>query len=124
MGHDFEALSGQIIEAAIAVHTKLGPGFLESIYENAMKIALADRGISYESQCEVPIMFEGTRVGVHRLDLVVGEEIIVELKAVEAILPIHEQQVLSYLKSTGLRLGLLINFNIELLKKGIRRFVN
>jgi len=111
MGHDFEALSGQIIEVGIAVHTELGPGFLESIYHNAMRVALANRAIPYESQKEVPVMFEGTRVGIHRLDLVVRDEIVVELKAVKALESIHFAQLRSYLKATGLHVGLLMDFN-------------
>jgi GxxExxY protein len=111
MGHEFEALSGLIIEAAIAVHKELGPGFLESVYENAMKIALTNRGTSYESQKDVPILFEGSQVGIHRLDLVVENEIIVELKAVKGLEEIHFAQVRSYLKATGLHVGLLMNFN-------------
>ena len=111
MGHQFEALSGQVIEAAIGVHKQLGPGFLESIYESAMKVALRHRGMPYESQKEVAVFFEQEEVGVHRLDLVVQGEIIVELKAAKALEDIHFAQVKSYLKATGLHVGLLMNFN-------------
>jgi GxxExxY protein len=111
MGHDFEALSGRIIEAAIAVHRELGPGFLESIYENAMKTALRHRGIVHESQKEVVVIFEGEEAGVHRLDLLVENEIVVELKAVKSLEDIHFAQVKSYLKATGMCVGLLLNFN-------------
>jgi GxxExxY protein len=111
VGHEFEALSGQVIEAAIGVHKQLGPGFLESIYESAMKVALRHRGIAYESQKEVAVFFEQEEVGVHRLDLVVQGEIIVELKAAKALEDIHFAQVKSYLKATGLHVGLLMNFN-------------
>jgi len=111
MGHDFEALSGQIIEAAISVHKELGPGFLESIYESAMKVALRHRGIAHEAQKEVTIAFEGEEVGVHRLDLLVASEIVVELKAIKALEDIHFAQVVSYLKATGRHVGLLLNFN-------------
>ena len=111
MGHDFETLSGQIIEAAIHVHKQLGPGFLESIYESAMKVALRHRGIVYEAQKEVTILFENEEVGVHRLDLLVGSEIVVELKAIKALEDVHFAQVKSYLKATGLHVGLLMNFN-------------
>jgi len=111
MGHDFEALSGRIIEAAIAVHKQLGPGFLESIYESAMKVALRHRGIVYEAQKEVTVVFEDEEVGVHRLDLLVASEIVVELKAIKALEDIHFAQVGSYLKATGLHVGLLLNFN-------------
>jgi GxxExxY protein len=111
MGHDFEALSSQILEAAISVHKQLGPGFLESIYESAMKVALRHRGITYEAQKEVTIFFEDEEVGEHRLDLLVGSEIVVELKAIKALEDIHFAQVVSYLKATGRRVGLLLNFN-------------
>jgi GxxExxY protein len=111
VGHDFEALSGQIIEAAIHVHKELGPGFLESIYESALKVALRHRGIAYESQKEVTVLFEREEVGVHRLDLLVGGQIVLELKAIKALEDVHFAQVKSYLKATGLHVGLLLNFN-------------
>ena len=111
MGHDFEALSGRVIEAAIAVHRELGPGFLESIYESAMKTALGHRGIAYESQKGVTVLFEGEEAGVHRLDLVVEGQIVVELKAIKALENVYFAQVRSYLKATGLHVGLLLNFN-------------
>jgi GxxExxY protein len=111
VGHEFEALSGRIIEAAIDVHKQLGPGFLESIYENAVKVALRKRGIVYEAQKEVRVFFEGEEVGEHRLDLVVDNQIIVELKAIRALDDVHFAQVRSYLKATRLRVGLLMNFN-------------
>jgi GxxExxY protein len=111
MGHEFEALSGQIIEAAISVHKELGPGFLEMIYESALKVALRHRGILYEAQKDVTVFFEDEEVGVHRLDLLVESEIIVELKAIKALEDVHFAQVRSYLKATNLRVGLLMNFN-------------
>jgi GxxExxY protein len=110
MGHDFEELSSRIIEAAISVHKALGPGFLESIYENAMKVALLHRSIPFEAQKEVNVVFEEEEVGVHRLDLLVGQEIVVELKAIKALEDIHFAQVKSYLKATRLQVGLLMNF--------------
>ena len=111
MGYEFEALSGRILEAAVAVHTSLGPGFLESIYQTAMEVALQHRDIPFEDQKEIHIFFEDHPVGLHRLDLVVGGEIIVELKAVKAFEDVHYAQLKSYLKATGLRVGLLLNFN-------------
>ena len=111
MGHQFEQLSSRVIEAAIAVHRELGPGFLESIYENAMKTALRHRGIVHESQKQVTVVFEGEEAGVHRLDLLVENEIVVELKAIKALEDLHFAQVRSYLKATGLHVGLLMNFN-------------
>lgn len=111
MGHDFEELSGRVIEAAIAVHRQLGPGFIESIYENAMVVALTHRKISFQKQQEFCIRFEDVPVGNHRLDLLVENELILELKAVKALEDLHFAQVRSYLKATGLHIGLLMNFN-------------
>jgi GxxExxY protein len=120
--HEFEPLSGKIIAAALAVHRVLGPGFLESIYQNAMCVALTNRSIIFETQKTVAIEFEGAEVGIHRLDLVAGEEIVIELKAVKEVVEIHRNQLLSYLKAANLRVGLLINFNSSPLF--IKRVVN
>ena len=111
MGHQFDEVSSRVIEAAIAVHRELGPGFLETIYESAMKTALRHRGMVYESQKEVTVFFEGEEVGVHRLDLMVEGQIVVEMKAIKALENVHYAQVRSYLKATGLHVGLLMNFN-------------
>ena len=112
MKYEFEALSGQIIEAALAVRRELGPGFfLESVYESALKVALRHRGIMYASQPRVQIFFENEEVGEHRLDLIVEDQIVVELKAVKAFEDIHFATVKSYLKATRLSVGLLFNFN-------------
>jgi GxxExxY protein len=111
VGHEFEALSGRILEAAVAVHKALGPGFLESVYQNAMEVALRHRGIPFDNQKEIHIFFEQEDVGLHRLDLIVEGQIIVELKAVKALEDIHYAQLRSYLKATGLHIGLLLNFN-------------
>jgi GxxExxY protein len=111
MGHEFEALSGRILEAAVAVHKALGPGFLESVYQKAMEVALRHRDLAFHNQKEIQIFVEDENVGLHKLDLIVGEEIIVELKAVKALEDIHYAQVKSYLKATGLHVGLLLNFN-------------
>jgi GxxExxY protein len=111
MAYEFEALSGQIIEAAICVHRELRPGFLKSVYESAMKVALRNRGILFDSQRDVKVFFEGEEVGMHRLDLLVEDQIVVELKAVKAFEDIHFAQVKSYLKATRRSVGLLLNFN-------------
>jgi GxxExxY protein len=111
MGHEFEELSGLILEAAIDVHKQLGPGFLESIYENAIKVALRQRGLAFDFQKEVSVFYEGQEVGVHKLDLLVQEEIVLELKAIKTLEDVHFAQVRSYLKATGLHVGLLLNFN-------------
>jgi GxxExxY protein len=111
MGHEFEPLSRRIIEAALAVHRELGPGFIESIYHRAMEIALTHRAIEYTSEWEIHVVFEHEEAGCHRLDLVVGRQIVVELKAVKAFEDIHFAKLKSYLKATQLHVGLLINFN-------------
>lgn len=120
---DLETLITRVIGAAIEVHRQLGPGFLESVYERTLCHELDLRGIRYEWQKEITVHYKELMIPGQRLDLLVDERLIVELKAVEELAPIHQAQVLSYLKSTGLRAGLLINFNVELLKSGIRRLV-
>jgi GxxExxY protein len=111
MGYQFEELSGRIIEAALEVHQVLGPGFLESVYEKALRLALTKRGICWAHQREVRIFFDDVEVGIHLLDLIVEEQIIVELKAVKTFDDIHFAQLKSYLKATNLHVGLLLNFN-------------
>ena len=122
VSHQFEELSKKVIRAAIAVHKELGPGFLESIYEEALKVELNNNGVSSFSQKEIRIEYSGVVVGIHRLDLVVEDQIIVELKAVKELADIHFAQVRSYLKATGLKIGLLLNFSKPTLE--IRRIVN
>ena len=118
-------LSGEIISAAIEVHRILGPGLLESIYEEALVLELELRKIEVSRQVEVPVEYKGQRLtNILRLDLLVNDLIVVEVKSVEHILPVHEAQLLSYLKLTGKRLGLLINFNSAVLSKSIRRIAN
>jgi len=122
---ELNRISGQIIDAAIKVHSKLGPGLLESTYQACLIFELQRRNIRPRPQVELPIRYDNVLIEVgYRLDLLVEEEVIVELKSVEAIDPIHEAQLLSYLKLSGKRLGLLINFNVLHLKDGIRRFIN
>ena len=120
--HQFEELSKKIIGAAIEVHRELGPGFLESIYEEALKIELAEYGLKVESQKEVAIEYLGVTVGLHRLDLVVEGQVIVEMKAVRELQDVHLAQLRSYLKATGIKVGLLLNFAKGKLE--IRRVVN
>jgi GxxExxY protein len=115
MGHQFEELSNRILAAAIDVHKALGPGFLESVYQKAMEVALTHRGIPFERQKEIHVIFEGEDVGVHRLDLVVTGEIILELKAVKALEDVHFAQLKSYLAASALHVGLLLNFNARTL---------
>ena len=118
-------LSEAIIGAAIEVHRQLGPGLLESTYEACLFQELLARGLSAERQVALPVHYKGTRVDAgYRIDLLVEDEVIVELKAVSALEPIHQAQVITYLKLSGISLGLLINFNVMLLKNGIKRVVN
>jgi GxxExxY protein len=112
-----------VIGAAIEVHRHLGPGLLETVYERALVVELGLRGIPIRRQVVVPIRYKGHSVGDPCIDLVVADELVVELKAVEHLSELHRAQVISYLKVAGLHLGLLINFNATLLKTGIRRVV-
>jgi GxxExxY protein len=122
---DINQLTGEVIGAAIEVHKRLGPGLLESAYEECLCRELELRGIHYERQKELPIEYKGVKLDCgYRLDIVVEESLILELKACEQLEPIHEAQLLTYLKMTGIEVGLLINFNIPILKDGIRRLVN
>jgi|GEM_PF-137868 len=118
-----EELAYQIIGAAIEVHRILGPGFIESIYEKALEHELKLRGIPVERQQKLIVQFKDIRIEGQRLDLLVGGRIIVDLKAVDTVAPIHQAKLLSYLKTTGLRLGLIINFNVTVLKDGVERMV-
>ncbi|WP_017662105.1 GxxExxY protein [Baaleninema simplex] len=118
-------ISGQVIGAAIEVHRELGPGLLESTYEACLARELEQKGVQVERQVEQPVIYKGLHLECgYRLDLLVEKQVIVELKSVETLLPIHEAQLLTYLKLRNLRLGLLINFNVPVLKKGIKRLIN
>ncbi len=123
LGEEISQLSGAVIGAAIEVHRVLGPGFLESVYQEALGVELHLRRIPFISQAVVAVNYKGAKVGEGKLDFLVGNSLIVELKAVENLAPIHEAQVISYLKMTGHPLALLINFNVSLLKNGIRRII-
>jgi len=118
-------ITEQIIGAAIEVHRALGPGLLESAYEACLSHELAERKLHVERQKALPVTYKDVRVDCgYRIDLLVEREVIVELKAVARIEPIHEAQLLSYLKLSGCRVGLLINFNVKQLTRGLRRLVN
>jgi GxxExxY protein len=120
-----ERLSGEVIGASIEVHRQLGPGLLESSYEFSLARELELRGISYEFQKPLPLEYKGIRLDCgYRLDLLVSRAVVVEVKSVAALAPIHEAQLLTYLKLTGVRVGLLINFNVVVLKDGLRRLVH
>jgi GxxExxY protein len=122
---DENDISYRVIGAALAVQRELGPGLLESIYEQALAYELSQLGIHFQRQQAIPVHYKGQPLdGQLRLDLVVEDRLILELKSVEHIQPIHEAQLLTYLRLSGMRLGLLINFNALPLKHGIRRVVN
>jgi GxxExxY protein len=118
-------ITGQIIDGAIKVHSALGPGLLESAYEACLMYELNKRGLVVRNQVPLPVKYEDVIIEVgYRIDLLVAEFVIVELKSVEDVAPIHKAQLLSYLKLSGKKIGLLINFNVELLKHGITRLAN
>ncbi len=122
---EINEISGQIVDAAMKVHSALGPGLLESAYEACLVFELHRRGLKAVSQVELPVVYESVKIDVgYRLDVLVEAAVIVELKSVEKVLPIHQAQLLSYLKLSGKKLGLLINFNTVHLKDGITRLVN
>ena len=123
LGEKIEALANKVIGAALEVHSVLGPGYLESVYEEALVKELSLREIPFESQKILAINYKGHLIGEGRLDLLIDKVLIIELKAVENLMPIHNAQLLSYLKITGLQLGLLINSNVTSLRNGIKRII-
>jgi GxxExxY protein len=120
---EIDQMAHEVIGAAIEVHRILGPGFLESVYEEALCVELKLRGIPFERQLAVGVQYKGEKVGDGRMDILVNDELIVELKTVDILAPIHVAQTLSYLKATGHSLALLINFNVSVLKDGIKRVI-
>lgn len=117
-------ISGAIVDCSIRVHKELGPGLLESVFEVCLMKELLAEGLTVRRQVALPVFYKGENIGLDfRIDLLVEEEVIVELKAVDTLLPIHEAQLLTYLKLSEMHLGLLINFNVKLLKDGIKRMV-
>ena len=121
--HERDELTEKIIGCAIEVHRELGPGLLESTYEAALCVELEDAGLRYERQVGMPVVYKGRTLGEYRLDLVVGDRVVVEIKSVERLDPVFDAQVLTYLRVARKPVGLLINFNSRLLKNGVRRFV-
>ncbi|MDX6306443.1 MAG: hypothetical protein QOI77_3412 [Blastocatellia bacterium] len=114
-----------IVDAAYKIHTRLGPGLLESVYEATLAYELAKRGLQLRRQQSMPVVYEAVRMDIgFRADLIVEGKVIVEIKSIDAIAPVHRKQLLTYLRLTDQRLGLLINFNVELIKDGITRVVN
>jgi GxxExxY protein len=125
MSQNINDITEAIIGAAISVHRELGPGLLESAYEACLAYELTERKLQIERQKGLPVVYRGVELDCgYRIDLLVENQVVVELKAVESLEPIHDAQVLSYLKLSGCEVGLLINFNVKVLKKGIRRLVN
>jgi GxxExxY protein len=119
-----DELARNVISAAIEVHRNLGPGFLESVYEESLCLELKLRNIPFDRQKKFDIYFKDSLVGEGRIDLLIDNNLIVELKAVEVLAPLHYAQVTSYLKAMNLQLALLINFNVPLLKDGIKRIIS
>ena len=122
---DVNEISRHVVDAAMRVHSVLGPGLLENAYECCLRYELAKRGLQVEQQVPLPVVYDGVKIDVgYRLDLLVMGKLIIELKAVEKVTPLHQAQLLSYLKLSGRKLGLLINFNVVHLKEGIKRMAN
>jgi GxxExxY protein len=121
---EFDELSNRVIGCAIEVHKHLGPGLLESAYERCLSSELTSSDIKHSVQMSLPVEYKGVRLECsYKIDMLVENSIIVELKSVDNILPVHEAQILTYMKLSGVKTGLLINFNVSLLKNGIKRFV-
>ena len=118
-------LSKIIVDICLKIHRTLGPGLLESVYEELLAYELSKSNIKYARQIGVPVVYDDIKMELgFRADLIVGDKVILELKSVESILPVHKKQLLTYLKLSNLKLGLLINFNVTLIKDGITRIVN
>ena len=118
-------IAAAVVDAAFKIHTTLGPGLLESVYEATLEYELRNRGLSVLRQIGLPVYYEGLKLEIgYRVDLIVGDKVIIEIKSIEALAPIHKRQLLTYLRLANMRLGLLINFNVERIKDGIQRVVN
>jgi GxxExxY protein len=118
-------ISHHVLQAALTIHRRLGPGLLESVYEELLAYELSKRELMFTRQEAIPLQYDALSMSIaFRADIVVERKVIVELKAVETVLPVHKKQLLTYLRLTGLHLGLLINFNVLLLKDGFSRIVN
>lgn len=125
MPADLNIITGEVVDSAMKVHSALGPGLLESAYKRASPFELADRGLAVESEVPLPVTYRGIKLNAaYRIDFIAADSVIVEVKAVEKILPVHRAQLLAYLKLSGKKLGLLLNFNVPRLKDGITRLAN
>lgn len=120
---DIDALATAVVDAAVAVHRALGPGFAEAVYEEALVVELGLRRLPFVRQAAVEVHYKGVRVGEGRVDVLVGSGLVVEIKAVTVVHPVHRAQVIGYLKALGLPVGLLLNFNVVLMREGIERVV-
>lgn len=122
---EYNLISGEILDSAFQVHKEMGPGLLESVYQHCLAEELRNRNITIVEQTPVQLFYKGKALNKDfRIDILVEQEIIIEIKAVEVLLPVHEAQIISYLKLTNKKLGFLINFNVPIIKEGFRRFVN
>ena len=122
---DENGLSRIIVDKCLKIHRALGPGLLESVYEEVLSYELKKNGLRCDRQVGIPIFYEDIKMELgFKADLIIEEKVIIELKSVENILPVHKKQLLTYLKLTGMKLGLLVNYNVELIKDGITRVVN
>ena len=122
---DVEQVAQQIVDAAIKVHRALGPGLLESAYQACMAYELRTRGLRVDCEMQLPVVYEGVQIDAgYRIDMLVEDSVIVENKVVEKLLPVHQAQLLSYLKLRRCHLGFLLNWNVPLMKQGIKRMVN
>ena len=122
--HKFEELSNKVIGCAIEVHRELGAGLLESTYQQCLAYELSKNIISFVMEKEIPVKYKDVKLDCgYRIDLLIEDSLIVELKSVEKLLPIHKAQILTYMKLANIKIGLLINFNVKILKDGIKRFV-
>jgi GxxExxY protein len=120
-----DEVTNRVIGLAIKIHRTVGPGLLEQVYEDCLGFELARAGLRFERQVKLPLIYEGIRFErAYRADLIVEESVLLEIKSIESILPVHESQILTYLRLSGCHIGLLLNFNTKLLKNGLRRFVS
>ena len=120
---ELDEITGAIVDASVRIHRELGPGLLESVYETAICIEMDAAGLSYTRQTQIPAYYKGKLLGHYRIDLVVQDQVLVEIKSVERMLPLFEGQLLTYLRVTGKRVGLILNFNSRVMKDGITRRV-
>lgn len=118
-------IATSIVDAALKIHRKLGQGLLESVYQATLSFELQKRGLRVAQQVGLPVQYEGVKLDLgYRVDSIVEDKVIIEIKSVEALVPVHKKQLATYLRLTNLHLGLLLNFNVELMKHGIQRVVN